>query len=82
MFPRNASGIILHRDAIISKNVCIKYHVLLEEKNGSGAPVIDENFVINPYSKIIGNVHIEKNCVIGAGSIVTKDIPDNLFITI
>lgn len=25
---------------------------------------------------IVGNVHIGKNCVIGANSVVTKDIPD------
>lgn len=25
---------------------------------------------------IVGNVHVGKNCVIGANSVVTKDIPD------
>lgn len=77
VFPHNALGVVIHPDTLIGNNVCIQHHVLLGEKNGCGAPVINDNVVINPYSIIIGEVHIGKNCVIGAGSIVTKDIPDN-----
>ena len=37
--------------------------------------VIDDNVWIGEMVCILGNVHIGKGAVIGAGSIVTKDIP-------
>jgi len=38
---------------------------------------IGDNTYIGPESKILPGVTIGKNCVIGAGTIVTKCIPDN-----
>ena len=38
--------------------------------------IIDEGTWIGTKTTIIGNVHIGKHCVIGANSVVTKDIPD------
>lgn len=40
--------------------------------------VIEDNVWIGANSVILCGVHIGKNSVIGAGSIVTKDIPDNV----
>lgn len=37
---------------------------------------IDDGTWIGTNVVIVGNVHIGKNCVIGANSVVTKDIPD------
>lgn len=77
LFPHKALGVVIHPFSIIGNNVCIQHHVLIGEKNGNECPIIEDNVVLNPYSIIIGNVHIGKNSVIGAGSIVTKDIPEN-----
>lgn len=76
-FPHNALGVVIHPNSIIGKNVCIQHHVLLGQRNGSGAPTIENNVIINPYSMILGEVTIGENCIIGAGSIVTKDVPPN-----
>ena len=57
--------------------MCIQHHVLLGQRNGSGAPTIENNVIINPYSMILGGVTIGENSIIGAGSIVTKDVPPN-----
>lgn len=76
-FPHRAMGVVIHPLCKIGNNVCIQHHVLLGEKNGTDAPTICDNVVINPYSIIIGNVTIGENSVIGAGSIVTKDVPAN-----
>ncbi len=38
--------------------------------------LIDDGSWIGTNVVIVGNVHIGKNCVIGANSVVTKDIPD------
>ncbi len=37
---------------------------------------IDDGSWLGTNVVIVGNVHIGKNCVIGANSVVTKDIPD------
>ena len=42
-----------------------------------GSPVLGNHVVMFPGSKVVGNVHIGNNVVIGARSVVTKDIPDN-----
>lgn len=76
-FPHKAMGVVIHPLSKIGSNVCIQHHVLLGEKNGTDAPTICDNVVINPYSIIIGDVTIGENSVIGAGSIVTKDVPAN-----
>lgn len=38
--------------------------------------LIERGTWIGTNAVIVGNVHIGKNCVIGANSVVTKDIPD------
>ena len=38
--------------------------------------LIEKGTWIGTNSVIVGNVHIGKNCVVGANSVVTKDIPD------
>jgi acetyltransferase-like isoleucine patch superfamily enzyme len=42
-----------------------------------GPVIIDENVWIGDKVTILPNVHIGKNAIIGANSVVTKDIPDN-----
>ena len=44
---------------------------------GKGHPVIGDNVVAYAGAKIIGNVHVGNNVVIGANAVVTKDVPDN-----
>lgn len=41
-----------------------------------GPTIIEEESWIGYGSQIMAGVHIGKHCVVGAGSIVTKDIPD------
>jgi acetyltransferase-like isoleucine patch superfamily enzyme len=45
--------------------------------NKDNRVVIDDNAYIGINSVIVGNVHIGKGSVIGANSVVTKDIPDH-----
>lgn len=46
--------------------------------NVSGQPnlLIDDGTWIGTNVVVVGNVRIGKNCVIGANSVVTKDVPD------
>ncbi|HEM3678014.1 TPA: hypothetical protein U1C83_001176 [Streptococcus suis] len=43
----------------------------------SGAVTIEDNVFIGMNTTILKGVHIGKNVIIGAGSLVNRDIPDN-----
>lgn len=45
--------------------------------SSKGRPTIGDNVGISAHCVIIGNVNIGNNVVIGAGSVVVKDVPDN-----
>ena len=76
-FIHKRLGVVITEGATIGNNVCIQHHVLIGEKNGTDYPIIEDDVVINPYCIILGNIRIGSGSVIGAGSIVTKNIPQN-----
>lgn len=68
------------RSSIIGKNCTILPRVLLGKKRPGIKPpciFIGDNCYIGTGVTILGPVHIGNNVVIGAGAVVTKDIPDN-----
>ena len=48
----------------------------LGKKDGK-RPIIGDNVTINCHACSIGGVNIGNNVIIGAGSVVVKDVPDN-----
>jgi serine O-acetyltransferase len=71
-------GLVVNGGSVIGDNVKLQHGVTLAIKDGKN-PIIGDNVVISPGSKIIG-VNIGNNVLIGANSVVTKDIPDNAII--
>lgn len=67
-------GVIINATAVIGKNVTVHQFLTIGSEK-SHAAIIGDNVVINPDVSTIENVHIGNNSVIGAGSIVTHDIP-------
>ena len=63
------------------KNLSVYQGVTIGNKgNGSRSeitPTIGDNVSICANATVIGGIKIGNNVVIGAGSVVTKDIPDN-----
>jgi serine O-acetyltransferase len=43
-------------------------------------PLVEDDVVISPYSLVLGPIVLNKNCFIGAGSIVIKDVPENAIV--
>ncbi len=74
-FPHGLYGIIVSHNAVIGANVTIFHQVTIGEGKG-GAPVIGDNSFIGAGAKIIGKITIGSNCKIGAGCVVTHDVPD------
>lgn len=68
-------------NAVIFQNVSIganlRYNKLINEWENVGNPIISRNVIIADGAKILGPVVIGENSVIGAGSIITKDVPAN-----
>lgn len=68
-------------DTVIFQNVTIganqTYNKVTSQWEGLGNPVIGKNVVIADGAKVVGPIIIGDNTVIGAGSVITKDIPAN-----
>lgn len=61
----------------IFQGVTIGDRFLPDEYGEIGCPTIGNNVSIVSNAVIFGNIKIGNNVLIGAGSIVTKDVPDN-----
>jgi putative colanic acid biosynthesis acetyltransferase WcaB len=72
-------AIVLNVNVIIGNNVTIKHNTTIGNKENLlgedlGSPIIEENVLIGPNSVLIGPIRIGHNSIIGAGSVVVKDI--------
>jgi len=73
---------------VLEDNVYCGHNVLLLTGRHIKSLVPDEGYDIYvgegtwlaSGSIILGGVRIGKNCVVGAGAVVTKDVPDNCFV--
>jgi serine O-acetyltransferase len=62
----------------IGKNFSFRHLTTLGNKgDNENRPTIGDNVTLGACVTIIGKINVGNNVVIGAGSIVTKDIPDN-----
>ena len=73
------SCIVINRHCIIGNNCTIFQGVTIGSVRGpkGGVPTIGDNVVICSEAKIIGQVNIGNNVIVGAGAVVVKDIPSN-----
>ncbi|MEW7291812.1 hypothetical protein ABW637_14805 [Aquimarina sp. 2304DJ70-9] len=60
----------------VGKGLYINQLVTIGEKEGK-KPVIGDHVKLYTNCTIIGDITIGNNCIIGAGAVVTKSIPDN-----
>ncbi len=73
-------GIILNSETIIGKNCNISQGVTIGVSgigDKRGVPVIGDNAYIGANAVICGKINIGNNVLIGACSLVNKDLPDN-----
>lgn len=69
-------NVIIGRFAKIGRNCTIYHDVTIGQSKGI-FPTIGDGVIVYAGAKIIGDVHIGNNCVIGANCVVVKSIPDN-----
>lgn len=76
----HGNGIVIHPNAAIGKNCTILQQVTIGNnhlKDRNKVAVIGDNCFLGAGAKIIGSITIGNNVMIGAQSVVTKDVPDN-----
>jgi serine acetyltransferase len=76
----HATGLVLNNGVVIGKNVTLKHHTTIGNKENLegvnlGCPTIGDNVSVGPHTIIIGAILIGNNSIIGAGSVVVKDVP-------
>lgn len=72
-------AIVIGSNAVIEKNCVVYQSVTIGStiNNDNKMPHIKEGTIVYAGAKLIGNITIGKNCIIGANTIVTKPVPDN-----
>lgn len=77
----HGQGLIINPNTIFGDNCTLRCNTVIgnngKDKN---APIIGDNVDIGVNSCIIGNISIGNNVIIGAGTIITKSIPDNVVV--
>lgn len=69
------NGIVIHPRSVVGVNCLIHQQVTIGVTRGSQIPpVIGGHVDIGAGAKIIGNIHIGNDVLIGANAVVTKDI--------
>lgn len=73
----SAHGSVVGAGTVIGNNVSLRQNTTIGSKGFSGAyksPVIEDEVTIGPNVCIIGDIKVGKGAVIGAGSVVVKDV--------
>jgi serine O-acetyltransferase len=76
----HGTGVVIGETAIVEKGCLIYQNVTLGgtgKESGKRHPTIKETVVIGAGAKVLGNITIQKNVRIGAGSVVMRDVPEN-----
>lgn len=76
-------GIVIHGKVKVGNNVKIFQNVTIgagkhNKEDGRDYPILGDNVIVYPNSCIIGGITIGDNVIIGAGSVVVRDIPSNV----
>ena len=79
-FIDHGMGVVIGETSIVGDDVTLYQGVTLGgtgKEHGKRHPTIEDNMVIGGGAKILGNIVIGKNCRIGAGSVVLRNVPEH-----
>jgi serine O-acetyltransferase len=78
LFIDHGLGVVIGETAIVGNDVTLYQGVTLGgtgKEQGKRHPTIEDNVVVGGGAKILGNITVGKNCRIGAGSVVLRNVP-------
>jgi len=80
LFIDHGLGVVIGETAVVGDDVTLYQGVTLGgtgKEHGKRHPTIEENVVIGGGAKVLGNITVGRNCRIGAGSVVLRNVPEN-----
>jgi acetyltransferase-like isoleucine patch superfamily enzyme len=90
-FINYGTSVSAHKEVRIGRGCLLGHHTLIVDRNEHGVEcrdvvpppatvIIEDDVWIGSRVVILPGVHVGKNSVIGAGSVVTKDVPANCLV--
>ena len=80
VFIDHGLGVVIGETAVIGDDVTLYQGVTLGgtgKEQGKRHPTLMESVVVGGGAKILGNIVVGRNCRIGAGSVVLRNVPDD-----
>jgi serine O-acetyltransferase len=80
VFIDHGLGVVIGETAVVGDDVTLYQGVTLGgtgKEHGKRHPTLLENVVVGGGAKILGNITVGRNCRIGAGSVVLRNVPDD-----
>jgi serine O-acetyltransferase len=80
LFIDHGMGVVIGETASVGDDVTLYQGVTLGgtgKEHGKRHPTLEDNVVVGGGAKILGNIVVGKNCRIGAGSVVLRNVPDD-----
>jgi serine O-acetyltransferase len=80
LFIDHGVGVVIGETAIVGDDVTLYQGVTLGgtgKERGKRHPTIEDGVVVGGGAKVLGNITVGRNCRIGAGSVVLRDVPEN-----
>jgi len=80
LFIDHGMGVVIGETTIVGDDVTLYQGVTLGgtgKEHGKRHPTLEDNVVVGGGAKILGNIIVGKNCRIGAGSVVLRNVPEN-----
>ena len=80
LFIDHGTGVVIGETAAIGNNVTLFQGVTLGgtgKERGKRHPTIGDNVVIGAGAKVLGNIRVGNDAMIGANAVVIRDVPDH-----
>ena len=80
IFIDHGVGVVIGETVITGDDILIYQQVTLggvSTSKGKRHPTLGNNVVIGAGAKVLGNIYIGENSIVGANSVVLKDVPEN-----
>ena len=80
LFIDHGMGVVIGETSVIGRDVTLFQGVTLGgtgKERGKRHPTIGDRVVIGTGAKVLGNIHIGNDVMIGANAVVLRDVPDH-----
>lgn len=80
LFIDHGMGVVIGETSIVGDDVTLYQGVTLGgtgKEHGKRHPTLEDQVVVGSGAKILGNIVVGRNCRIGAGSVVLRNVPEN-----